>query len=290
MKKILLCAFLSILAGCGNQVRQDQLDYDKMRLEMFKQNQIEKNKIAAIDAQAKAEAAKVLADTIKAVCLVDGNPGLCVNSSLDKMQTVTAPAVVQAEPMPQQTPVPQNRGWQYAAQFGLKILDVGLGWHGIDESNNTARYGIAANKDLILGLTDNIGRNAGTHLGDGSNFYNGNYNPNNSDNSDHSVDNSVSVGGDQNIAGRDVINGQVGDDVGGNQTLVGRDQLSAGGDLAVGDANFNNGRIGSDGPFVECQSGNTGAGTGGNGSTGTGATGGAVGAPGTGLLNCNGGG
>ena len=281
MFKILSVVPIVFLVACGNaQLKQNQIDYDRMRLQIYQANTAAKNAIAAREAEAMAE-------SIKEICKIDANPGLCLAVTVNKSQPVTA----QVEQMPQQTPVQRSRFWEITASLTGKVLDVGLAAYGISENGKNTRFGIAANNDMILGLTDNIGRNAGTHLGDGSNYYAGNYAQDNSDNSDHSIDRSVSVGGDQNIAGRDVINGQVGDDVGGNQTIVGEDQYTAGSDLAVGDANFNNGRIGSDGPFVDCASGDTGNSTGGNGGPGaSGSIGGANGAPGTGIVSCAGGG
>lgn len=281
--KILFVVPLIFLVACsGSQVRQDQLDFDRARMDAFRNNQIEQNKIRAKEAEALAEA-------IKVICVGDANPASCLMGTMLTVKT-NAPAAP-VEQMPQRTPVPESKFWAYAMNLTGKALDIGLSAYGISEGNKTARYGIGANKDLILGLTANVGDSAGIHLGDGSNYFGGDYDQDNSDNSDHSIDNSVSVGGDQNIAGNDVINGQVGDTVGRDQTLVAGDQMIADGDLAVGDANFNNGRIGSDGPFVECSSGDTGNSTGGNGGPGaSGSSGGTNGAPGTGLLNCGGGG
>ena len=273
MKTLSLIPILFLVACSNAQLRQDDNDYDRARLQIYQANTAAKNAIAAREAEA-------MADAVKEICKIDANPGLCLAVTINKSQSVTA----QVEQIPHRTPVPENKFWTIAANLTGKVLDVGLSAYGISEGNKTSRYGIDANKDLILGLTDNIGRNAGTHLGAGAEYYAGDYAQDNSDNSDHSIDRSVSVGGDQNIAGRDVINGQVGDDVGGNQTIVGEDQYTAGSDLAVGDANFNTGRIGSDGPFVDCVSGDTGNSTGGPGASGS--SGGSNGTSGTGLVQC----
>lgn len=273
-----------VLVGCSNaQLKQDIIDYDKARMDAYRNNQIEQNKIRAKEAEALAEA-------IKVICVGDANPASCLMGTMLTVKTNATAAPV--EQMPQRTPMPENKFWMYAMNLTSKVLDVGLSAYGISENGKNTRFGIKSNNDLILDLTDNIGRNAGTHLGDGAQYFAGDYFQDNSDNSDNSIDNSVDVGGNQTIAGRDMDNSDNSVTVGRDQTLVGDDQLIADGSIAIGDANFNTGRIDADGPFVECVSGDSGnTGTGGNGGTGVGSTGGTPGATGgTGLLNCDGGG
>ena len=98
MKSLLISLSLLFLLGCtGAQVRQDTLDFDKQRLTIYQQNQLEQNKIKAIEAQAIAE-----------ICKADANPASCAIG----MRLVGGTGNTnQTAQIPQRTPVAPNKFW-----------------------------------------------------------------------------------------------------------------------------------------------------------------------------------
>lgn len=214
MKKLFVVLLLILMIGIGGcnkaQVRETQ--------------DIDRERVASAERQ-NAERLKAAAQLGKS-CEQDSNPGLCI--------AFLAREMGQGMRVPDQTPIPVSPGWKIADRITGGIVSLAGAHYAYktQQSNNEMWGHIVGGAFDAMGQTTTAFANQPPSYQIGGNAVFGDQ------------DNSTNAGRDMYTAGRDIVNGQIGDTVGRDQNNVGGNQQNA-----YGNNNFNDGRISSAGPY-----------------------------------------
>lgn len=225
MKKLFVVPLMILflwIGGCTSaQVRETQ--------------SIDRDRVASAERQ-NTEKLKAAAQLGKS-CEQDSNPGLCIAFLATQMGA--------AVKVPDQTPVPVHPGWKIAERLTGGIVSLGQAYVGYksQQSTNEMWGGIVGSAfDTQTASANAIASQPPSYQIGGNAVFG-------------DQDNSTNAGRDMYTAGRDIVNGQIGDTAGRDLNNVGGAQGNA-----YGDNNFNNGRITSPGPYEAPCSNSTGDG------------------------------